>query len=182
MTVSSLPGRPATAPGQRIRALHTNKMASRVKAGSPHQQRKPESVASQRGGGIARLQKLPGQCDRERHHHPWQIGEPGMIGAARSQYFRWRIDYWRRSECNHGLRGGKRGTGEIGIADSIEHDLVRRQRRLKIVEFGHHHGGLEDAVVQQVRVGMLPPTEETSNSKDTGGPSPRYGSTRTGRS
>ena len=54
MTVNSFARQLRHRASQRFRAFHAHKMAARVKAGRPHQQRETEAVAGQRGRGLGR--------------------------------------------------------------------------------------------------------------------------------
>ena len=136
--------------GQRGLVFYPQKMAPRVKTGRSQQQRVAEAVARHCGRGVRGGEQFSGESDGGRRHHARQARKPRMIGASRGQHRRGLIDHRRRGESHDGLRGNQRGRGQVGIADGIEHHLMRRERHFGIEEFGQHHEDLKDAVVQQI--------------------------------
>ena len=67
---------------------------------------------------------------------------------------------------------------QIGIADRIEDQSMRRHGTAGIEIIGDDDRGQECAVVEKAAVGILPPPDDTNSNSVTGGFVPRYGKSK----
>ena len=107
-------------------------------------------MVGDRSGAVRAGEDVASQRNGSRGHHAGYGAEPPGVADAAGFHDRAGIVDDRRGRPRDQARGSlQRGFAEVGIADGVEDQLMRRQRQLWVEIVGNNHGCQKDAVVQE---------------------------------
>ncbi len=143
--------------GQLRKSFNAKKVTTGVETRRPNQKRSLEAVAAERRRCIRTRQERTRQRHCLGHDQSGDTSEIlSGVAASGDGDSGGRIDHGGWGKTQQGLRCGQSGSGKIGVADCIEDDLVRWQRRGEIVKLRIQNIGLKNLVVQQMAHGNVP--------------------------